>query len=100
MSGLEKLQQQDRRLVILRLLMESDGYSANTYLLRSALEGFGHSIGMDLLMTEIAWLEEQGLVTTDQPGGVTVAKLTSRGHDAALGRATVPGVKKPEPGDH
>ena len=87
----------DRRLVILRLLHESGGYTANEYLIQAALDGFGHSVGRDLLRTELAWLAEQGLVTVQEVGGVQVATLTSRGDDVAEGRAVVPGVKRPEP---
>lgn len=99
MSGFAKLQQEDRRLAILLLLAESDAYSANEYLLRGALEGFGHNVGTDLLHTEFAWLEEQGLLRIRRSAAVTVAELTPRGLDVAKGNAQVPGVKRPEPGD-
>ncbi len=36
---------EDRRLVILRLLEQSGDYRANEYLLRTALESMGHSVG-------------------------------------------------------
>lgn len=90
---------EDRRLVILRLLEKSSGYIANLYLLQNALEGFGHVDSMDVIKTEVAWLEEQGLVTISEPGGVVLAKITQRGLEVANGRANVPGVKKPSPED-
>ncbi len=43
----------------------------------------------------IAWLEEQGLLRTNQFASL----MTERGVDVALGRATVPGVKHPAPRD-
>ena len=48
-------------------------------------------------------LTDLGLVTCDclQPGGggCTVATLSPRGRDVALGRAVVPGIRRPLPGD-
>jgi hypothetical protein len=45
----------------------------------------------------LAWLAEQGLLTTKATGDVVVATLLARGVDVAGGRATVPGVKRPLP---
>jgi hypothetical protein len=98
MSDYSTLLTADRRLVILRLLGESGGYTANEYLIQAALDGFGHNIGRDLLHTELAWLAEQGLLSVAEVGGVQVATLSARGSDVAEGRALVPGVKRPEPG--
>lgn len=94
----EQLQTEDRRLVILRLLANSDGYAANEYLISRALEDFGHNISHDRLRTDVAWLTEQALVSVrDQ--GVLVVTLTSRGDDVQAGRAQCPGVKRPVPGE-
>lgn len=89
----------DRRLMILRLLAEAPDYRANAWLLQSALAAVGHAVGVDRLRTELAWLEEQGLVALEQVGGVTLARLTARGGDVAAGRAIVPGVRRPAPGE-
>lgn len=97
MNGYEKLVQADRRLVILRILAEDAGYSHNEYVLREALKILGHSVGHDLMHTELAWLAEQGLVTVSDAAGIQVAALTARGLDVAKGTAVVPGVKRPEP---
>lgn len=91
------LQREDRRLVLLRLLAESDGYEAGHYLLHMALPGFGHSASEDVIKADLAWLTEQGLTSTREVGGVVVAQLTSRGEDVAAGRARHPGVKRPRP---
>lgn len=88
----------DRRLVILHILNESAGYTCNEHLLISLLESFGHSPSHDALRTELAWLEEQGLVSVRDVAGVSIATLTTRGADVAAGRAHVPGVKRPAPG--
>lgn len=86
---------QDRRLVILRLLAEDLDHKLNTSVLQDALALIGHGCSRDCIATECAWLQEQGLVETEQVGPVTVVRLTGRGQDVAEGRATVPGVKRP-----
>lgn len=88
----------DRRLVILRLLEQAPDYRGNAYLLQSALEGFGHAVGMDRLVTDLHWLMEQGLAQFETVGSVGIATLTQRGADVANGRSVVPGVKRPAPG--
>lgn len=89
---------EDRRLSLLLVLAQTPAYSANAYLLRDAIgQIYGHSASIDQVTGDIAWLAEQGLVTARTVSDVTLATLTSRGADAAAGRATVPGVKKPMP---
>lgn len=97
MSFLKHLTE-DRRLSLLLVLEQTPGYSTNAFLLRDAIADiYGHVASMDQVAGDIAWLTEQGLVTSRTAGDVTLATLTSRGADAAAGRATVPGVKKPMP---
>lgn len=86
---------QDRRLVILRFLAEDQDRTLNTSILQDALDQVGHGCSRDCVDTECAWLAEQGLVTTERVGPVTVVTLTGRGQDVAEGKATVPGVKRP-----
>ncbi|HEX9391491.1 MAG TPA: hypothetical protein VF928_09290 [Usitatibacteraceae bacterium] len=88
---------EDRRLTILRLLAESAGYSANQYLLQTALGQFAHNVSMDVLRSDIAWLNEQGLVHAKETAGVMVPIMSERGLDVSRGVATVPGVKRPAP---
>lgn len=99
MNNFARLLSEDRRLVLLRVLDRAPGSEANHYILRSALDSMGHNVGHDAVLTELAWLQEQGLLTTETLGAMTVAHLTSRGQDVAQGRALVPGVKKPVPGE-
>lgn len=87
----------DIRLAALQLLEQDPGYSYNERILKRLLASLGHEISSDQLRTEIAWLSEQGLVTTEQVAEILVVRLTSRGEDAALGRARVPGVARPRP---
>lgn len=89
---------EDRRLSLLLVLAETPGYSANAFLLRDAIgQIYGHSASIDQVHGDIAWMAEQGLVTSRTVSSVTLATLTARGADAAAGRAHVPGVKKPMP---
>lgn len=88
---------EDRRLTILRLLADAPDYTANEYLLQSALANHGHSVSRDLLRTDLAWLAEQQLITCNAADTLHVARLAARGADAAAGRAIVPGVKRPAP---
>lgn len=88
----------DIRLVILMSLAQAAGYCSNEYILHRFIEISGHKIPRDQMLTQLAWLKEQSLVTL-QDGGVLVATLTARGLDAAEGRATIPGVQRPSPQD-
>ena len=86
---------EDIRLVILRVLEELPMYRANSSTLFLALDQYGHSCSRDTVKTELYWLQEQGLVTLEEVDPVLVSTLTERGHDVALGRTRVPGVKRP-----
>jgi Fe2+ or Zn2+ uptake regulation protein len=89
---------EDRRLSILLVLNESPSYSANAFLVQTAVASiYGHNVSLDTLRTDLAWLAEQGLVHSKTTGDVTVATLTARGVDVAAGRAVQPGVKRPLP---
>lgn len=88
---------EDRRLVILRILTEMPGYRANSSVLHTVLQEWGHEPSRDQVKGELRWLEEQRLVQLDDvaDGDVLLAKLTERGADVAAGRARVDGVKRP-----
>lgn len=88
---------QDRRLVILRILAEMPTYRANSSVLHTVLNEWGHEPSRDQVKGELRWLQEQQLVTVEEvgDGAVLLAKLTERGADVAAGRARVDGVKRP-----
>lgn len=89
---------EDRRLSLLLVLQSTPGYSANAFLLRDAIDQiYGHTATVDQVKTDLAWLAEQGLVSTRSTGDVVLGTLTARGVDVASGRAVVPGVKRPMP---
>lgn len=95
--SLKEMLQADRRLVTLRVLNESAGYTANESIIDSALDTFGHMVSRDVVKNELNWLEEQGLIELENVYNTKVAKLTQRGIDVAQGQAVVEGVKRPRP---
>jgi ribosomal protein L12E/L44/L45/RPP1/RPP2 len=97
MTSYQVLITEDRRLVILRALLEDAGYSHNESVLQSILAAFGHTVSRDQVRNLVSWLKEQELVHVEMVGDYMVAKLTGRGADVASGAATVPGVKRPAP---
>ena len=97
MSKFADLVAEDQRLRILQLLDQAEGYDLNIRILGDALSALGHRPSLDKLRSELAWLEEQGLVTTHVVGSIAVATATERGLDVAHGRARIPGVKRPDP---
>ncbi len=98
MSKFEDFQRNDRRLVVLLALEGAAQYKANHYLLHRWCEQMGHSVSQDQIMSDLAWLGEQGLLSLEQSKGVTVATISQRGLDVASARAVVPGVARPAPG--
>ncbi|MCK9385083.1 MAG: ArsR family transcriptional regulator [Nevskia sp.] len=97
MSSFRKMIIEEARLVMLRLLSEQAEYQSNSSILDRALDEFGLNLSRDQVDSELAWLAEQGLVTTDRVLSITRATLTLRGLDVAQGQASVPGVKRPSP---
>jgi len=89
---------EDRRLVLLRLLSEQNGYRANSSVLHAGLHHLGVAASRDDVLTDLHWLQDQSLICLeDAVPGVSVAKLTARGGDVAEGLAIVPGVSRPSP---
>ena len=86
---------EDRRLVVLHVLAESAGYTANEYILQQMLEQFGQVASIDRIRADLAWLHEQQLLTVSQVADVHIARITARGQDVAAGRTVVPGIKRP-----
>lgn len=91
---MRKLLDEDQRLVILRGLIDCGG-DANESIIQQCLDLYAHRLSRDAVRNHLSWLQEQGLITIADVAGCYVGTLTARGQDAAEGRATVPGVKKP-----
>lgn len=86
-----------RRLTVLRTLSEAQGYATNESVLHDLVEAYGFRESRDTIRGDLAWLGEQGLIETSEPGGLMIAEMTERGGDVAAGRASHPGVAKPSP---
>ena len=88
----------DIRLAILTILARANDYTANAYALQTGLAtDYGHALSLDRLRTELAWLDEQRLLTVQRPGGIDLATLNSRGYDVRRGVSSVPGIARPRP---
>ncbi len=85
-----------RRLAILRHLEALPEYTSNASILQDVLAGVGLPSTRDQVTTEIAWLREQGFVTT-QGEAFMVVTATARGAEIARGIATHPDVQRPSP---
>ncbi|WP_374569673.1 hypothetical protein [Phenylobacterium sp.] len=95
----------DRRLVILRLLVEARGEAGESALEKGLLM-LGHRAGVDrqAVLDDLALLadEERECVVLDRYDGaggtVTIAAITKRGVAVAEGRISVKGVASPSLG--
>lgn len=98
--SLADIEREHRRLIIIRALADDLNYSITIYALQLLVEDYGQKVSRDVVAGDIAWLEEQGLVTTEQTtANMIVATATQRGVDVGQGRARHPGVARPRPGE-
>tara|TARA_R100000789_G_scaffold22590_2_gene25348 strand:+ start:1113 stop:1415 length:303 start_codon:yes stop_codon:yes gene_type:complete len=84
-----------RRLAILRHLEQVSGYTANASILRDVLNGVGVGSTFDQVTTELAWLQEVGMVTVADHGDFVIAEATRRGIEVARGEAVHPDIQRP-----
>lgn len=91
------LQTESRRLLILQLLQKDPDYSINDDLLHKLLTTQGHGVALAVVRADLAWLEQVGLLSTNELPGTTVALLRSDGVDVATGVSVMPGVARPRP---
>lgn len=90
----------DRRLCILRLLVEGEGHS-NESVLESCLKMLGHYVGLDraYVREQLRKLEQMGCVTIEYfRDTVMVAHITERGVAVVEGRSRVEGIARPAMG--
>lgn len=86
-----------RRLTILKFLADSPEYTSNASILVEVCNQFGVSSTRDQIAGEVAWLNEQGMITYQDEGDFIVVTATTRGIDIAEGKARHDGVKRPRP---
>lgn len=97
MNDLNTIVQEDRRLAVLSLLADSHAYQAGAPMLQMVLAGLGHTVALDTVVADLAWLRDAGLLSLREVGTVHIATLIGRGLDVAKGRTQVPGVARPRP---
>lgn len=87
------------RLIILRELADTNGYTSNDSVLQMVLDKWGQKLSRDRVRTELSWLSDQRLVSLVALGesGAQRVTLTERGLDVASGAAHVPGVQRRGP---
>lgn len=90
---------EDRRYLILKALQSSAGYKASTGLLQAFLDSFGQKVSADLLVADLAWLNEMNLVSLDKLIDCSIVTLKPRGADVAAGRSQHPGIRRPQAGE-
>jgi len=97
--SLADVKQEDRRLLTLKALATGNDYSISDHVLRGLLGEFGHHLAMDVLHADLAWLQDVGLLNIEKVGQMAIATITQRGADVAEGRAVIPGIRRPRPGE-
>ncbi len=91
----------NRRLAILRLLVEGGGRS-NDSVLEMCLRRMGHHAGLTraYVREQLRFLESADLVTIEMvEARIMVAKLSRRGGDVVTGAVSFEGVAAPNYGD-
>lgn len=86
-----------KRLAILRHLADCAEYTGNASILQDVLRGVGLPSTRDQVITELAWLKEQGFVSYDDRADFIVVTAAARGVEIARGLATHPEVQRPGP---
>lgn len=84
-----------RRLAILRHLEGCAEYTSNASILVDVLSGVGVTSTWAQVVTELAWLAENGFVALDDRGDFAIAAATGRGVEIARGLASHPEIKRP-----
>lgn len=91
---------QDARLRLLQMLSAKPAYTGNEVALQAELTNkYGHALARDRVRTELTWLEDQGLLVLQKPGGIMLATLTGTGLEVSGGIVRNPGVAAPRPGE-
>ncbi|MCW8843358.1 MAG: hypothetical protein OQK00_08090 [Rhodobacteraceae bacterium] len=99
MSSYSDTLRKHARIAILRILEGAPRYTSNASMMQTILPAVGISFTRAQIVTELAWLEEQGMVETEEHReGFVVATATVRGVEIAQGIATHPEIQRPRPG--
>jgi len=94
---LAQLQTENRRLYLLKTLQVAGDYRMSDIYLQTALQAIGYGSALSVIRSDMAWLEQLGLLTTKVIADMTIAHLSNDGVDVACGVAHVPGIARPRP---
>jgi len=86
-----------RRLAILRHLEACSEYTSNVSILADVLRGLGVQSTRSQVITELAWLKDNGFVMTTDHGDFVIATATVSGAEIARGLSTHPEIQRPNP---
>jgi hypothetical protein len=95
-EAVQRLIEEDRRLVVLKLLHEDGDYSLNERLLRKALKVWGHGCTDTEVRRLLDWLEANLAVRIDREE-IWIAVLTRLGAQHVEGDTLIKGVARPGP---
>jgi len=87
-----------RRLCILRALTDAADYTSNASILQDMCVGFGVQTNRSQMITELAWLKDNGFVTYDDREEFLVVTATNSGVEVAQGRTIHPEIQRPRAG--
>lgn len=93
------IERENLRLLLLLQLNQSPAYTADQETLRRKLGESGNVATRDQVRTELAWLDNVGAVALRETGGVFIGILGEEGLEHIQGARTIPGVRKPGPGE-
>ena len=86
-----------RRLAILRHLEQCAEYVSDASILTDVLAGVGVRSSYSQVITELAWLKENGFLEFDDKADFVVVTATRTGIEVATGQATHPEIQRPRP---
>lgn len=90
----------DARLAILQILSKDRHYSMNHEVLNLAVDRLtAISLSEPEMKVQLGWLEDKGLIETDEASSYVLAKLTDEGLKVANGSIDVEGISRPRPSD-
>ena len=97
MSDYQATLRKHRRLAILRHLERCSEFTSNASILVDVLRGVGVTSTRSQVITELAWLAENGFTENDDRGDFVITTATERGIEIAQGQATHPDIQRPNP---
>lgn len=98
MSDYSSTLRKHRRLAILRHLEGCADYTSNASILTDVLEGVGIQSTRSQIITELAWLRENGFVAyEDRSGDFLVVEATISGVEVATGASRHNEIQRPKP---